>query len=44
MYNKDGLIYKEYSFVSRRWKQIELAPLTEQERVILMLAQQGKSI
>ena len=43
MYNKDGLTYKEYSFVSRRWKQIELAPLTEQERAILMLAQQGKN-
>ena len=43
MYGKDGLTCKEYRFASRRWKQIAIKPLTERERAILMLAQQGKS-
>ena len=43
MYHKNGLTYKQYCFMSRRWKQIAIEPLTERERDILMLSQQGKS-
>jgi DNA-binding NarL/FixJ family response regulator len=43
MYNKSGLTYKEYNFRTRSWKWKTIEPLTERERVILMLAQQGKN-
>lgn len=43
LYNKGGSTYEEYSFVTKRWKQNTIEPLTEREKVILMLAQQGKS-
>ena len=43
MHNKGGLTCKECNFVSRRWKPIDIEPLTEHERAILMLAQQGNS-
>lgn len=43
MYNKDGLTYEEYNLITRRWKQKAKELLTERERAILMLAQQGKS-
>lgn len=43
MYNKDGLTYEEYNFTTKYWKQKRKESLTERERVILMLAQQGKS-
>jgi Response regulator containing a CheY-like receiver domain and an HTH DNA-binding domain len=43
LYNKDGLTYKEYNFISKRWKKKTKEQLTERERAILMLAQQGKS-
>lgn len=41
--NKDGLTYKEYNFMTKRWKQKTKEQLTERERAILMLAEQGKS-
>ena len=43
LHYKDGLTYSEYNFVTRRWKQKVKESLTERERAILMLAQQGKS-
>lgn len=43
LYTKDGLIYEEYNFTTKRWKQKTKELLTERERAILMLAQQGKS-
>lgn len=43
LYNKDGLTYSEYNFRTKRWNQKEKVQLTERERAILMLAQQGKS-
>jgi DNA-binding CsgD family transcriptional regulator len=43
MCNKDGLTYEEYNFTTKRWKRKTKVPLTERERAILMLAQQGKS-
>ena len=42
MYSKHGLAYEEYRFKSIRWKQKTIEPLTERERAILILAQQGK--
>lgn len=43
IHNKDGLVCEEYNFKTKRWKRKTKEPLTERERVILMLAQQGKS-
>lgn len=40
---KDGLAYSEYNFKTKRWNQKMKELLTERERAILMLAQQGKS-
>lgn len=43
MFTNDGLTYEEFSFISNRWKQKTKHQLTERERAILMLAQQGKN-
>lgn len=43
LHYKDGLAYSEYNFTTKRWKQNVKESLTERERIILMLAQQGKS-
>jgi DNA-binding CsgD family transcriptional regulator len=43
MYHRYELTYEAYNFISRRWKQKAIEPLTERERAILMLAQQGKN-
>lgn len=43
MHNRDKFIYEEYNFITKRWKRKQLEPLTERERAILMLAQQGKN-
>jgi DNA-binding CsgD family transcriptional regulator len=43
MYCKDGLGYEAYDSASHKWKFVEIQPLTNQEKAILMLAQQGKS-
>jgi len=40
---KDGLSYEEYNTNTRRWKRKTMELLTERERAILMLAQQGNS-
>lgn len=42
-YNKDGLTYKEYNYKVRRWQQKAIETLTEREKAILVLAQQGKT-
>ena len=44
LHNKNILIYEEYNFTTRRWKQQTRELLTEREKAILMLAQQGKSV
>lgn len=43
LHYKGGMNYSEYNFVTNRWMQKKKKILTERERVILMLAQQGKS-
>ena len=43
MHNKDGSTCEEYNFKSRKWKRKTIESLTERERAILILAQQGKS-
>lgn len=43
LHSKDKLIYEEYSFTTRRWKQQKRELLTEREKAILMLAKQGKN-
>jgi len=43
LYNRNKLTYEEYSIVAQRWKRKSIELLTERERAILMLAQQGKS-
>ncbi|MDR2388209.1 MAG: LuxR C-terminal-related transcriptional regulator [Tannerellaceae bacterium] len=43
MYSKDGLVYEEYDIKTNQWKQKTKEPLTECERAILMLAEQGKT-
>jgi len=43
IYYKDGLSYDEYNFNTKRWKQMTVESLTENDRAILMLARQGKS-
>jgi len=43
IYYKDGLTYEEYNFITKRWKRKIKELLTEREKAILMLAQQGKS-
>lgn len=40
---KSKMYYSEYSFLTKRWTKKQKEKLTERERVILMLAQQGKS-
>jgi DNA-binding NarL/FixJ family response regulator len=40
---RDGLAYEEYNTANQRWKKKTIETLTERERAILMLAQQGKS-
>lgn len=42
MHYRDGLVYSEYNFITKRWSQKVKESLTERERAILMLAQQGK--
>ena len=42
LYNKDGITCKEYNFVSKKWKEKTIELLTEREKAILMLAQQGQ--
>ena len=44
MYNSDGKSYEEYNLQTHKWKPITIKPLTEHERVILMLEQQGKNV
>lgn len=44
LHNKNISIYEEYNFITRRWKQQTRELLTEREKAILMLAQQGKSM
>lgn len=44
IYYKDGLTYKEYNPKTQRWKRKIKESLTEREKAILMLAQQGKSV
>ena len=44
LYYKDGLTYEKYNAITRRWKQFSIEPLTELERAILMLVQQGESV
>ena len=41
LHNKNILIYEEYNFITRRWKQQTRELLTEREKAILMLAKQG---
>lgn len=43
LHYKNGMDYSEYNFVTKRWTQKRKEILTERERGILMLAQQGKS-
>lgn len=43
VYNKGCMNFSEYDFVTNSWKQQVVESLTERERVILLLAQQGKS-
>lgn len=43
LHYKDRVAYSEYNFITRRWKRKENESLTERERAILMLAEQGKS-
>ncbi|MDR2919140.1 MAG: LuxR C-terminal-related transcriptional regulator [Tannerella sp.] len=43
MYNKDHLTYREYNFITKRWKQKTIGLLTEREKAILILAGQGKN-
>ncbi|WP_348724377.1 helix-turn-helix transcriptional regulator [Parabacteroides goldsteinii] len=43
LHYKDGLRYNEYKFLTKRWKQKIKESLTERERAILMLAEQGRS-
>ena len=43
LHYKDGSTYREYNFTTKRWMQKEKETLTERERVLLMLGQQGKS-
>lgn len=43
MYTKSGSVCKEYNFVSKRWMQKKIRPLTQSEREILILAQQDKN-
>lgn len=43
LHNKNILIYEEYNFITRRWKQQTRELLTEREKAILMLAKQGKN-
>lgn len=42
MHYRDGSVYSEYNFITKRWNQKVKESLTERERAILMLAQQGK--
>jgi DNA-binding CsgD family transcriptional regulator len=43
MYNKDESIYEEYNLKTKRWERKTIVLLTEHEKVILMLARQGKT-
>lgn len=43
MYTKSGSVCKEYNFISKRWMQKKIRPLTQSEREILILAQQDKN-
>lgn len=43
LHYKSGMNYSEYNFVTKRWMHKQKEGLTERERGILMLAQQGKS-
>lgn len=42
-YHKGRLAYDEYNFVTKRWEHKTKELLTEREKAILMLAEQGKS-
>ncbi len=43
LHYKGKYSYNEYDFVTNRWRQKQKEILTEREKVILILAQQGKS-
>lgn len=43
MYDKYGLTFKEYNTTTQQWKCITIEQLSEREKAILMLAQQGKN-
>lgn len=43
LHDNSGLICKKYSFTTRRWQPSTSELLTERERVILILVQQGKN-
>ncbi|WP_286845122.1 LuxR C-terminal-related transcriptional regulator [Proteiniphilum sp. UBA5346] len=43
MYKKDGLTFEEYNRNVKRWDQKAMELLTEREKAILVLAQQGKT-
>jgi DNA-binding CsgD family transcriptional regulator len=43
MYSSNGRICEDYIFKAKRWNRKTEEPITECERVILMLARQGKS-
>ena len=42
LHNKDGMTYEEYNFVSKKWKEKTIELITEREKAILILAQQGQ--
>jgi len=44
MYHKNNPVYEEYNANTNRWKRMVIEPLTEREKAILMLSQQGKKI
>ena len=44
IFSKNGRTHKEYRIASRLWKHIMFEALTERERAILLLAQQGKTV
>jgi DNA-binding NarL/FixJ family response regulator len=42
MHNRDGLTYEECNLKNKKWKRKTIKMLTERERAILMLAEQGE--
>ena len=43
LHNIDGLTIEEFNFTNRRWKKKKKVTLSELERAIIMLYQQGKN-